>query len=824
MTDDSGLLSEPVAKALAGGGSTKDLLVSLAGADVSAVWGRIALRAGPLEMIAATQVTDPDPDETMWRGHLLTKTAERSVRVAVGIAIDYEMRPLPAGALALGLLAAPDTAASVAMGAGHGVDRASLTQLIQEDWWGTELEGLDLAARWQAAGGEPSAEPGPQAGQYFAAPGGRGGLRLGRLRYPGHGIVVAAALTLLFVAAAVGMLTAPGTDRSGPPPHRVMLADDAVGAKFAVQPGPPRASVPVPGWRGTGRKACAMSSRRWTHTGGQRQVLIKVLRCESFVVAANLHVYVEQAITRAATSTTGADGIPFGLLARGTEPGGSRLSYTAVVFRRGQYVVQVRAGAPGKNADSGNDRVALDVAHRQWMAVPGTPGAPLPIFDSHADTAGVLGDALSLAAVVLAFLSVLAAFRVRARRLNAHSETPSDTADLRWSDVGGQARKLGVQAQRRFWVFFCLWIALVSVSVSWPTLLFGYVFAARQLVLSKHFLPGKHKIWGIHSVSQVKTGRRPLSTASLVAASHATQASAMLGVAIVPIFLRLQEIGYVLPNGRFNPVIVADSGWSRPLRLVPVPLLGVGALLLTVGIGLLWGLLYRLARGQARLDAPQAREKDTRPPVLYLRNFADDALTIRTSPLTRPTILEKLGVQQFERFEELIHRYLSVYGPVTAIADPQATRKPLGVAREIIPQDRWQIEVRQQIAKSGLIVVGATPSESTAGLGWELDTIIEAGALDRTIFLLAPRPADSIGRHWWRFRAMAFFRVPERIDFFADRTLAVRWTGIGGWRAVHAAKRTDWAYALAMSQLAGEILDAPAQDRPADDRKAGQTQ
>jgi hypothetical protein len=584
-----------------------------------------------------------------------------------------------------------------------------------------------------------------------------------------------------------------------------MLADDAVGAEFAVQPGLSRASLPPPGWQGTGRKACAMSNRMWTHTGGRRHVLIRVLRCESFVVAANLHVNIEESIIRAATSTTGSNGIPFGLLAKGTEPGGSRLSYTAVIFRRGQYVVHARAAAP-RTAGSGNDRVALDVAHRQWTAVPGTPGAPLRTFDSYADTVGVVGDALSLAAAVLAFLSVLAAWRVRARRLNARSGTPSDSADLAWIDVGDQSRRLGVQAQRRLWVFFGLWIALQSVPLSWPILVLGYGLAARQLVLSKHFLPGKHKIWGIHSASQVKTGRRPLSTGSFVAASHATQVSALLGMATVPLFLRLREFGYVLPNGRFNPVVVADSGWSRPVRLVPVPLLAIGAVLLTVGVGLLWGLLYRLARGQAGLDAQQAKEKDTRPPVLYLRNFADDALTIRTSPLTRPTILEKLGVQQFERFEELIHRYLSVYGPVTKIGDPRATREPPGVAREVI-RDKWQGRVRDRIAESGLIVVGATPSASTAGLGWELDTIVEAGALDRTIFLLAPWPADTIGRHWWKFRSMAYFRVPERIDCFADRTLAVRRTGTGGWMAVHAAKRSDWAYALAMSQLAGEILD-----------------
>lgn len=768
-------------------------------------------------MIAESEATDPDPAETMWRGHRLTGTAERSVRVAMSIAIDYELHPMPAGVLALGLVADPGTAASAAMNTRDAAGQSSLTELIQEDWLGTELGGLDLTTRWHAAGG-PSGGP-------RKAPARRGGQRIDRLRHPAYRGMLAAAVLLLFAGLVVGgVLTAPATDRPGPPPHLVMLTDDAIGAEYEAQPRQSRASMPLQNWRGTGRKACAMSERRWTHTDGRRQALIKVVRCESFVVAANLHSLLEESVARDATSTTVTDEIPYSLLAKGTESGGSKLSYTAVIFRRGQYLVHVRTAAPGESSSPGNDRSVRDVAQRQWRAVPGTPGVPLPVFDVYTDTTGVMREALGLATAFLAFLNILAWFRVRARRLTARSRPPSDSTGLRWIDVGAKARTLEVDAQRRFWGFLLLWTALMAFPLPWWILLIGYVFVARQLVLTQRFLPGTHKIWGAHSASQVNTGRRPFSTASLVVASHIAQVTALAGMIIIPIFRLLQEIGYIMPNGRFHPAVVADSGWSLPLRLVPVPLLTVGTLLLILGIGLLWGLLYRLARGWARLEAPVLRKTDRRPPVLYLRNFADDSLTIRTSPLTRPTILEKLGVRQFENFEELIHRYLSVYGPVTTIKDPDARWQPLGVAREDPTRETWQAVVRRNIAESGLIVVGATPNASTAGLGWELDAIIAAGALDRTIFLLAPRPADTVGWHWWRFRGMAFFRIPEPIDFFADRTLAARWTGAGGWTAVHAAKRTDWAYALAMSRLAGEILDMPDQSQPTAEHKAPQPQ
>jgi hypothetical protein len=71
-----------------------------------------------------------------------------------------------------------------------------------------------------------------------------------------------------------------------------------------------------------------------------------------------------------------------------------------------------------------------------------------------------------------------------------------------------------------------------------------------------------------------------------------------------------------------------------------------------------------------------------------------------------------------------------------------------------------------------------------------------------------PRQAEEMEGHWRRFRAMAAFRAPEGIDAFTDRTLAVRADSAGNWRAVHADRRSDWAYALAMSHLAEEILQA----------------
>jgi hypothetical protein len=236
--------------------------------------------------------------------------------------------------------------------------------------------------------------------------------------------------------------------------------------------------------------------------------------------------------------------------------------------------------------------------------------------------------------------------------------------------------------------------------------------------------------------------------------------------------------------------------------------LTVDALLAALGLAAALDAVYRGARRRSELDAPRLAEADPRASILYLRNFADDRVRIRTSPLTRRSLPEKVGIRQTEPFEELIVRYLSSYGPVRAVSDPRDPKGPLGVAREPLPMANWREPVEELIRKSRLIVVGATPAGSADGLRWELETIAGCGALDRTILLFAPRPAEEMEGHWRRFRAMAAFRAPEGIDAFTDRTLAVRADSAGNWRAVHADRRSDWAYALAMSHLAEEILQA----------------
>lgn len=792
---ESAWLSEPVASAVAAGGTTAELFAALTAADTSGDWLRIQLRTGSAEQLRAASMTATRPVETIEAGGRLSATAARCLRVAETIAEDYGLQPMPPGVLALGLLAAPISALTAHLA--DTADRVAVVDLIQADVMGVELENLDLRSRWEDAA--PVSTTPPISGLGTPAKATRAP---GKRRRVGRWVLIVGCLALLVVAAVAGALTAPETDRPGPPAEQVLLADDALAGQFTPQPDQRRTSAPPAGTATQGPTRCDLAVRRWDADGGPQVLSIVVIRCESFLWAANQQVNAERTLRDLASSAVPAGDIPYGLMLSGIEDGETP-AYTSVFFRRGQYLVHVRVGTPAGSTDPA--QLAATIAHRQWSVTPGTPGAALPIVKGKDALGDIVGPTVILVLLLLAAFQLHA--RYASRKLVAKSAAPSGTGQPAWVDVSARARDLGRQAQARFW----FWTALFGAALAFQRNPIVHAVAGglcgAQLVLSSKFQPGSHPLWGRHAAPQMTARQRRLATSPWLITVHTMLLFAPLALGIVASLWWMRGIGYVGTDWRFNPVVVADSDWSRPLRLVPAPILAVGAILFTLTVAAVCGLIYKAARRRTAIDIDQLRTIDPRPEILYLRNFADDALMIRTSPLTRRSGVEKLGLDQFEPFEELIVRYLSVYGPVVAVSDPTTPHAPLGAVRESLPMDGWQDSVREKIRTSRLIVVGATPSTSTDGLRWELRTIAELGALDRTILLLAPRPSDQLSEHWRRFRQLAGFPVPGRIETFADRTLAVRRAPTGEWTAVTADRRTDWAYALAMSQLADEILE-----------------
>jgi TM2 domain-containing membrane protein YozV/alkylhydroperoxidase/carboxymuconolactone decarboxylase family protein YurZ len=149
---------------------------------------------------------------------------------------------------------------------------------------------------------------------------------------------------------------------------------------------------------------------------------------------------------------------------------------------------------------------------------------------------------------------------------------------------------------------------------------------------------------------------------------------------------------------------LARSGWDTGLSVL-MAVLGVGA----------WRL-WRKSRQYGALDADQAMARDPRPPVLYLRSFADDGAAL----IGEQPSLMRLGaaVTALVTPEQEMADNLDAVGPVVAIGKPGESLPELGAARLYVSDDEWQAKVRELMALASLVVVrvGSSP-----GLLWEIE-------------------------------------------------------------------------------------------------------
>jgi len=164
----------------------------------------------------------------------------------------------------------------------------------------------------------------------------------------------------------------------------------------------------------------------------------------------------------------------------------------------------------------------------------------------------------------------------------------------------------------------------------------------------------------------------------------------------------------------------------------------IGYLAAQLGIGflaVLWGVrLYRRARREAMLPGGELLKQDRRPLVLYLRSFRDDRILMRARATDGRILFERLAKISFE---EVISDHLWGYGPVLAIADPNATPgpTPLGAARVYANDATWQERVIGLMHQASMIVA---ITGSGDGFAWEINTIARLGLLSKLVLVIPP--------------------------------------------------------------------------------------
>ncbi len=188
----------------------------------------------------------------------------------------------------------------------------------------------------------------------------------------------------------------------------------------------------------------------------------------------------------------------------------------------------------------------------------------------------------------------------------------------------------------------------------------------------------------------------------------------------------------------------AQLRWANLLGMTPRDVgvvFAFGGLLVTM----LGAVLWRIARGLGRARVREVLAADPRPPVLYLRSFADDAVPLPIIASARRPLFELFSVRGADPFEECVAWELDSYGPVVAVGRPGGRLSSLGAAREHLSNDTWHDEIESRMRDAGWIALA--PGD-TDGLAWELDAIVSGGHLAKTIFVFPPLAPAELDRRW----------------------------------------------------------------------------
>jgi hypothetical protein len=180
-------------------------------------------------------------------------------------------------------------------------------------------------------------------------------------------------------------------------------------------------------------------------------------------------------------------------------------------------------------------------------------------------------------------------------------------------------------------------------------------------------------------------------------------------------------------------LVLADPAAPMRLPLVPAApaLLVFAAATLLGGTLLLVGGIVLFRRGLATMQpsGDELMASDRRRPVLLLRSFADESMSIADAPTWRQ-------ISSLTRMEESIADQFRPFGPLVAIGKPGEALPQLGASRNYYSDAEWHAAALGLMRDSLLIVVIAGVSP---GLRWELEAIAGAGHQSKLLVLM-PEP------------------------------------------------------------------------------------
>jgi hypothetical protein len=484
----------------------------------------------------------------------------------------------------------------------------------------------------------------------------------------------------------------------------------------------------------------------------------------------------------------------------------NNIPYTEIVIplARGPYFFSLTVLAPAQSSSSAVGLVTDLVAAQSSKVPADTPDTGTPLPDFAPDTYHAAGLAVGALLGYLAIVSGFAYLRNPLRRTRRRGRPQA----ARWPDgqqvldVSSRARKYRNAARLR------LAVQVVGLSIA--------ACGADPFAVTNWYifvLAGAAIVWAggrfIHPAGLGLAQNR-----AVLSGSRRVRAALMMSLASAMIIVgALLLIGYGLNQSEPPAAVAVSAASGSPLpsqdfandeEWLGIALVAVGA------------IISRRARRLASVEARRMMQRDSRPPVLYLRSFGDDRLKLWTATLGRPSLIERFTPRRFDAFEEVLVRHLSLRGPVIALNPPGTKLAPLGAARETIDSADWQSAIAAWMDRSALIVFVAPPGQVTQGLLWELESVSARSHWDKTLIVVPPVPPPDLQRRWEKFlEAWAKLRrltFPTSAEDPGALVLAFR---NGKWAVFAADRRTEWSYGAALKQALGDSPQ-PAESAGAD--------
>ena len=237
------------------------------------------------------------------------------------------------------------------------------------------------------------------------------------------------------------------------------------------------------------------------------------------------------------------------------------------------------------------------------------------------------------------------------------------------------------------------------------------------------------------------------------------------GIRLRDLLTRLKEQGgtsaehlaAARPINRRRGVLYGISGAALLLAVILTPLPSQGkqasdALRVIQQVNLLGFFLIIRARRYFQVSADSLLAVDKRPPILFLRSFADDERQRYAS--------SERALLDFSLETRLANHFLH-FGPFIAVGSPKETVPEPGAARVLLADDEWQSRVLGWMKDSNLIIMYCG---TTQWVNWELRKVVENGRSTSLILMFPEIKAFRASRRQKDIAA----RVEQIRDVFRD--------------------------------------------------------